>query len=91
MNFVKAVWCRIPVITNSLGQVGVHQIMRRSGVVIRFTPAHNMLCVFLRRILGYREVGIHVLFLQVVRAGIIDRLLGKASWHVDSVFGLSQC
>jgi len=71
--------------------------MRRSllfavtfGVIIRFAPARNVLCVFRRRILGYRKVGIHALSLEVVRAGIINRrLLGKASLHVDGVFGLS--
>lgn len=39
----------------------------------------------------YRNAGIHATFLEVVRAGIINRrLVAKASLHVDGVFGLSQ-
>jgi hypothetical protein len=36
----------------------------------------------------YRNAGIHATFLEVVRAGIINRrLVAKASLHVDGVFG----
>ena len=72
--------------------------MRRSlmfavtlGVVISFVPARRAFTIFRRRIVRYRNVGIHAMSLEVVRAAISNRrLVGEASLHVDGVFGLSQ-